>query len=70
MAMAGEKQLVARDAAENKRQTEQSALLRNMQAKFKEIDKQLKRDPKHNINDKDIELLRSYVVASTDLNNR
>ena len=66
VALAEEKQLVPRDAAEAKKRTEQSAMLRNMQAKFKEIEKQLKRDPKHNISDKDIELMRSYVVASKE----
>ena len=58
------KQIMLRDPLEIKKIAKQSDMLRDMKNKFTSIEKQLKKDPNFDISDKDIELLRSYVVAS------
>ena len=60
-----ENQLVVRNPAEVTKLARQSDMLKDMKSKFSSIEQQLRRDPNFDINDKDIELLRSYVVATT-----
>ncbi len=58
------KQLVPRDPLEIRKIAKQSEMLKAMHHTFGEIEKNLKMDPNYDIDDKNIELLRSYVVAS------
>eukprot|EP00826_Nyctotherus_ovalis_P008800 TRINITY_DN1228_c0_g1_i8.p1 TRINITY_DN1228_c0_g1~~TRINITY_DN1228_c0_g1_i8.p1 ORF type:complete len:433 (-),score=182.01 TRINITY_DN1228_c0_g1_i8:81-1379(-) len=58
-------QLVLRDPEEVRRATRQGAMLKNMRGKFGSIEKQLRKDPNFDIDEKDMEMLRSYVVATT-----
>jgi len=58
-------QLVLRDTGEVSKLTKQGEMIKDMKSKFNSIEKQLRRDPNFDINDKDIELLRSYVITTT-----
>ena len=58
------KQIVPRDPLEIRKLAKQSDMIKDMKTKFEDSDKNIRRDPNFNINENDIELLRSYVVAS------
>jgi len=59
-----DKELAIRDPIEIKKIAKQSDMIRDMRKKFDSIEKELKKNPNFDIKDKDLELLRSYVVAS------
>ena len=57
-------QLAIRDPIEVRKAVKQSDMLRDMKEKFALIERQMRKDPNFEINEKDMELLKSYVIAS------